>query len=97
MLNRDDIEKLSALARVALSEEEQDALAADLDRIVSYVSEIKKAAGSETPEPLRPLHRNIFREDAEPHESGIYTEALLKEAPKVLRGYIKVKKIIAQD
>lgn len=38
-----------------------------------------------------------MREDAEPHETGIYTKELLNEAPSVKDGYIEVKKIIDQN
>ena len=38
--------------------------------------------------------RNVMREDANPHESGIYTEKMLEQAPAREGNYIKVKKIL---
>jgi hypothetical protein len=35
-----------------------------------------------------------MREDGEPHESGIYTQKILEQAPAREKDYIKVKKIL---
>jgi len=40
------------------------------------------------------LIHTVLREDANPHEANLYTEALLREVPKHERGYVKVKKIL---
>jgi Asp-tRNA(Asn)/Glu-tRNA(Gln) amidotransferase C subunit len=36
----------------------------------------------------------VIREDAEPHETGKFTDALLAAAPKTKNGFIAVKKIL---
>jgi len=38
MLNRQDIEKLSQLARIHLPEEEKDSLTKEIDSILAYVA-----------------------------------------------------------
>ena len=37
---------------------------------------------------------NVMREDANPNESGMYTEIILAEAPATQDGYLKVKQIL---
>jgi len=95
MISREEIAKLAELSRVALSADEQERAAKDIDAIVAYVSDITEVGAK------APLHSkeciNVLREDSDPHESGIYTRELLSAAPAVVRDFIKVKKIIAQD
>ena len=95
MLSDADVEKLAALSRMKLSEAEKKELKKDLDSILGYVEDIKGASASFFEQPdLRPSHRNVFRGDASPHESGIFTEALLNEAPAREGALLKVKKIL---
>jgi Asp-tRNA(Asn)/Glu-tRNA(Gln) amidotransferase C subunit len=39
-------------------------------------------------------HRNAFREDENPHETGKYTESIIKNAPEKEGNYVKVRKIL---
>ncbi len=98
MIDRNDLIKLTALSRIATPEEEYDALVKDVEAIVSYISKI--AAVSTETAALQggdgSVLRNVMREDGEPHETGRYTDALLKEAPGSERGLVRVKKIISQ-
>ncbi len=95
MEHRADIEKLAALSRLALPKEDNTALLRDIVAILSYVSEILKAsAGKEKNE--KPLHRNVLREESDPHPSGMYTKRLLAAAPASEGGFVKVKKILAK-
>ncbi|MBL4644732.1 MAG: Asp-tRNA(Asn)/Glu-tRNA(Gln) amidotransferase subunit GatC [Candidatus Pacebacteria bacterium] len=90
-----DIEKLAELSRLAISAEEKKELEKEIPEILAFVEQISEAAGElkkETGE-----HYNIMREDDEPHESGIYTEEMLKAMPDEKNGYLRVRKIIAQD
>ncbi len=92
MIERKDIEKLGALSRIALSEEEKDAFVSEIDAILGYVSRVTDApSGSgET----KNFVSDVFREDGTPHETGMYTEAILSSAPKREGNYLKVKKIL---
>ncbi|MBX4189375.1 Asp-tRNA(Asn)/Glu-tRNA(Gln) amidotransferase subunit GatC [Candidatus Parcubacteria bacterium] len=92
-----EVLKLAKLARIEISAEEAESLSHEFDAILNYVSEVKAVATS--PNPLLAKERakgevNIMREDANPHESGIYTERLLNQAPQRDGSYIKVKKIL---
>ncbi len=92
MISPQDIEKLAALSRMELSDTEKTRFAKDIDSILAYVGQISEASGSVTPE--LPQVRNVFRADENPHESGIYSEALLSQAPAREGDYLKVKKIL---
>lgn len=82
------------LAKIGLNEKEVLGLQKDLGKILGFVSKLKKAAETlDVDKEISDL-KNILRKDENPHESGKYTEALLKEAPETVRGYVKVKKII---
>ncbi len=90
-----DIKKLSALARVAVSESERAELEKEIPEILSFVDQIQSAGGEVKKETGR--HYNIMREDGEPHESGAHTDEILAEMPDTKDGYLKVRKIIQQD
>jgi len=93
MIDKSDIDKLSSLARIAVSPDEKEALSGEIDAILSYVSQIKGASSGAGGEGVL-AHTNVLREDTHPHETGIFTEAILKEAPAVKNGFIYVKKIL---
>jgi aspartyl-tRNA(Asn)/glutamyl-tRNA(Gln) amidotransferase subunit C len=88
-----DIEKLALLARIELSEEEKQKMVKEMDSILVFIDQIQKADVDITEREAGDV-RNIMREDGEPHESGIYTEDILKEAPKTRDDYVEVKKIL---
>ncbi|MDO8619983.1 MAG: Asp-tRNA(Asn)/Glu-tRNA(Gln) amidotransferase subunit GatC [bacterium] len=95
MITTEEIEKLAMLARIALSPEEKERMRGEVDSILEYVATIQKVsatAGTRTPSIVAQV--NVMREDGSPHESGIYTEALVSSAPRREGNYIKVKKIL---
>ena len=93
-ITRDDVKKLAALARIKIEPAEEEKLAADMEHILEYVNIIQKVSGAiETRGSEKMV--NALREDAEPHESGLHTEAILNEAPKRKGDYIQVKKILS--
>lgn len=93
-IDNKEIEKLSDLARIKLSDEEKKGLKTDIESILGYVSEIQ-AISTEVKKPSQKYGLcNVMREDIVSHKSGIYTEKILKEAPERKGNYIKVKKIL---
>lgn len=96
-MDREKVLKLAQLARISISPEEADKLSHEFEAILKYVGEVKGATknindqGSMTKDYAL---KNVFREDGEGHEPGIYTEKLLAEAPAREGNYIKVKKIL---
>ncbi len=96
MISPEDVKKLANLSRLALSDEEVVRFTRDIDAVLGYVGQITKVANSgEKSE--KPSVRNVLREDRDPHESGIYTETLLAEAPEREGDSLKVKKILSHD
>lgn len=91
-MKKEDLDKLAKLSRLALTDEEKEKLASEFDSILGYVSEIEKVSVGERVLEAGPL-RNVMREDGEPHESGLYTEAILNNAPDTEDGYLKVKQV----
>lgn len=92
-MNEEDVRKLAALCRIDLTDEEVVKLRGDMESILGYVGEIGSVV-AETGTPTAPLHRNILREDGEPHESGTYTDVLLAATPECEDGHVKVKAIL---
>ncbi len=94
MISPEDIEKLTLLSRIEVSEEEKKKLGSEIESILGYVSEIQHVVGEAGMLREKPALRNVMREDGIPHETGAYTEALLKEAPSRDANYVRVKKIL---
>lgn len=94
-MNKEKVLDLAKLARIAISDTEAESLSHEFDYILNYVSEVKKVATEEHSNILKNVGVfNVMREDGEPHESGIYTEKILNEAPAREGNYLKVKKIL---
>lgn len=96
MLERKEVEKLIELELVDMSDAEIEQFRGEIDAILGYVSELQTLSSGEEEErepQVGELH-NVMREDIHPHESGIYTEAILKELPQREGEYVKVKKIL---
>jgi len=88
-----DIQKLAKLSRIEISEVEQKELLKDMESILGYVNEIQEVVTEEKINEA-PEHRNVMREDCDPHESGEYSKDILKEAPDTEGEYVKVKQIL---
>lgn len=93
-MEKKDVKHLANLARIAITDDESGSLAKDMTEILGYVSEIEEMTGSKEKEKtVGPLH-NVFREDTDAHEPGIYSEDLLNLAPDRKGDYLQVKKIL---
>ena len=73
----------------------------DLDSILEYIDQIQLVSDEtrfqrESAFSLREsaFLRNVFRDDKDPHEPGVYSDKLLNEVPREQDKYIKVKKIL---
>lgn len=93
-MEKQELEKLAALVRIAVSSEDLAKLHKDMESILKYVSQIQDIADVDS-EGAEIKPRTPLREDGNPHKSGAYTEELLKEAPQLKDNYVKVKKIIS--
>jgi aspartyl-tRNA(Asn)/glutamyl-tRNA(Gln) amidotransferase subunit C len=105
MITTAEIQKLAELARLKIAPEEQESLRSEIESILGYVDQIKKAAqvSGDSKNAGSPvvgvgtLH-NVMREDGEPHRPSEFTEKILSVAPARGDGadgnYLKVKKIM---
>lgn len=88
-----DIEKLTELARIDITDEEKDEILRNMQDILQFVGEISEAATEEKAIGVSE-HRNIMREDDCAHKSGAYAEDLIGSASMTKDEYIKVKSIL---
>jgi len=89
-----DVRALAELARIEMPEDELKKLEKELPEILAFVDIIQ---GADVSTALHhPSLRNVMREDGEPHESGIYTEKLLAQAPAKKNGRFVVKQVISR-
>lgn len=89
----EDIASLAKLSQIELTPEERDRLVPEIESIVSYISEIADVAAELPEHVVGPVH-NVLRDDTNPHEGGIHTDALLAAAPARKGNYFSVKKIL---
>lgn len=97
MATREEVQKLAALARISLGEEELDRFTTEFDAILAYVSQLETlSAGKEEGVQVGQLH-NVMRADGEPHPAGIHTEKLVRQFPEREGGALMVKQIITHE
>lgn len=94
-ISRDEVAHLARLARLALSEDELDSYAGQLDAILGHVSQIQSAdvAGVKpTGNPLTDV--NVFRPDTA--EPCLTQEEALDQAPNAAEGRFAVPRILGE-
>lgn len=89
-----DIRALAKLARLEVGDDEIARLEKEIPAILGFVEAIQKAPVSG--EAAAPEIRNVMRDDAGAHESGAFTDALLKAAPNREGDRIAVKQVISR-
>jgi len=96
MIEEKEIKKLAELARIELTDAEADSFKSEFEQILEYVSrlEANKATTGNANDVIVSEHHNIFREDLDPHEGGVYTKALIDAAPKSDGNSITIGKVI---
>lgn len=91
---RVDVRALAALARIEVGDAELEQLEREIPDILKFVETIQQADVSNvTPTPEL---RNVMREDGEPHESGMYTDVLLAQAPSRKGNRFVVKQVLSR-
>jgi aspartyl-tRNA(Asn)/glutamyl-tRNA(Gln) amidotransferase subunit C len=88
-----DVEYIARLARLKLSEKEKEQFTHQLKRIIDYVAKLEEldTGKIEPTAHVLPL-KNVMRKDEV--RPSIERETVLKLAPKVEKGLIKVPRII---
>lgn len=95
MISREDVQKLANLSRIEMTKDEETAFISEIDAILGYVAQVTELPLGEKPE-LSSI-RNVFRADGEPHETGLYTDDIVRLMPAKEGNSLKVKKIISHD
>jgi len=92
MITTKDVEHVAKLARLALSEEEKEKFAPQLNSILEYVDELNEVDTTGI-EPMAHSIKisNVMREDIVKQEFS--REEMLKNAPEEEDGFFKVPKI----
>lgn len=95
-ISRDEVAHLARLARLALTEDELDSYAGQLDAILGHVSRIQAvdvAGVQPTGNPLKDV--NVFRPDVV--EPCLTQEEALDQAPKAAEGRFAVPRILGEQ
>ncbi|WP_045876151.1 Asp-tRNA(Asn)/Glu-tRNA(Gln) amidotransferase subunit GatC [Pseudofrankia sp. DC12] len=95
-ITRDEVARLARLSRMSLSDAELDALAPQLDEIVSAVARVAEVAAADTaPSSHAVPLTNVFRVDVV--QPSLPAEEALAAAPAAQDGRFRVPRILDAD
>jgi aspartyl-tRNA(Asn)/glutamyl-tRNA(Gln) amidotransferase subunit C len=95
-ITRDRLAHLARLARVAMTDEELDHLAGQLDVILGAVARVQEVAAGEVPPTSHPLPlTNVYRPDAARPSLG--ADGALAAAPAAEDGRFRVPRILDEE
>jgi aspartyl-tRNA(Asn)/glutamyl-tRNA(Gln) amidotransferase subunit C len=95
-ITRDEVAHLARLSRLALSDEELDHLAPQLDQIITAVAQVQEVAAEGIPPTSHAIGlTNVFRDD-EPAPC-LPQEEVLSQAPAVEQQRFKVPRILVEE
>jgi aspartyl/glutamyl-tRNA(Asn/Gln) amidotransferase C subunit len=92
-----DIQHLSRLARITVTNDEVSDLQADLKAVLEYVSAVDEITAADGLTKRAGAVRNVFRSDNVTTEPESFTESLLAAAPARNGRWLKVQRILNQD
>lgn len=97
MIDREELLRIAALAKLSFPEESLEQFRAEFERIVEYVGVLNRIEALQNVEPLDHVveHTNALAEDA-PH-TPLSPEDALANAPRRLENFFKVPKVIAAE
>jgi aspartyl-tRNA(Asn)/glutamyl-tRNA(Gln) amidotransferase subunit C len=97
-MKREDIEHLSNLARIRLTETEMENLPKELSSIMSYVSAVNDiTADNSDMTPRLGARFNIFRKDEVTNQPNEFSKDIIAEMPTTEGRFMSVKKILQMD
>lgn len=97
MASKEEVARLATLARISIEENRMDALVHDFEEIIEYISHIQDVEIGALETGTSEKMVNVFREDANAHAPGEYTEAILASAPRKKGRSITVRKVISHE
>lgn len=95
MLSKEEILNIATLARIGVSEKDVEKYQHDLSEILDYFKKLDELDVSGV-EPIGHITgmENTFRSDKNNDFGKIGREGIMKNAPEVKDGYIKVKSVL---
>ncbi len=98
MLNKEEVQRIAALARLELGENELEKYQKELSSILGYVEKLGEVSVNGVEPTSHPGGlKNIFREDKESDKNEDVAERMLNSAPDKKDGYVKVKSILKRS
>jgi aspartyl-tRNA(Asn)/glutamyl-tRNA(Gln) amidotransferase subunit C len=95
-ITREEVAHLATLSRLALSPDELDRFAGQLDVIIGAVARVQEVAADGIPPTTHAVPvTNVFREDVIVPPLG--AEAVLDQAPAAEQGRFRVPRILTED
>jgi aspartyl-tRNA(Asn)/glutamyl-tRNA(Gln) amidotransferase subunit C len=95
-ITREEVAHLARLSRLALSDQELDHFAGQLDVIIAAVARVQEVAADQIPPTTHALPlTNVFRDDVIVPPIG--TRAALDQAPAAEQDRFRVPRILAED
>lgn len=95
-ISSDEVARVAALARIALTPEEIDRLAGELDVIAGAVARVNEVATPDVPATSHPLPlTNVWREDEVVETLDV--DAVMAAAPEGREGMFAVPQILGED
>jgi aspartyl-tRNA(Asn)/glutamyl-tRNA(Gln) amidotransferase subunit C len=95
-ITREEVAHLARLSRLALSEDELDRFAGQLDVIIGAVARVGEVAADGIPPTSHAVPvTNVYRDDVVVPPIG--AEAALDQAPAAEQGQFRVPRILAED
>lgn len=93
MADKRSVEYVANLARITITEAQNDYLGEQLSKIIDYIDKLKEV-DIEKVEPMRGLHtkRNVFREDKALESYSKHD--ILKNSPLTEGNYFKIPKVM---
>lgn len=95
-LERADVARLAALARIDMTDEDLDRLGGQLNAIVDSVAKVAEVAGEDVPATSHPIPMsNVHRPDEV--RPSLTQEAALSGAPEAEDGRFRVPQILGEE
>ncbi|MDD5674744.1 MAG: Asp-tRNA(Asn)/Glu-tRNA(Gln) amidotransferase subunit GatC [Chitinivibrionales bacterium] len=93
MIDREQIRHVARLARLKLTQAEEEQLTGQMGAIIRYVEQLNEVdtAGVEATKLAAPGHKPLREDRAVP---SLTQEEILKNAPKAKKGFFAVPKVI---
>lgn len=97
MATHEEVQKLASLARITIPEEKTDSFAKEFEAILTYIKTLETLTLAAGGKPVPGVVHNVFRDDTEPHATGLYSKKLIDALPQKEGNLLKVKQILSHE